>query len=122
MWTPPGAPLNSGNAAINLNCQYNASNVGSLDIPGSTPPATIIPVPFGSISQCLFLIVQNLTGMDLGVRINGSVADNFAISTNSLVMIALPLAAASEPVTSLSINTKATPGSTVQVPFWLFGN
>ncbi len=70
-YTPPNAPTNSGNATYTVAANYTGQSVGQLDIqPGVTPPV-INSIPFGTVTNLLMLIIQNLQSTDVGVRING---------------------------------------------------
>lgn len=121
-WTPPGAALNSGNASYNLSSSYNAQNVGEVDVPGATAPATVIPIPFGQVQSCKLLLIKNMMSNDIGIRINGAVADNFQVATGTIAFIAMPQSPVMNPVASLDFVTTATPGGTETVAFFVFGD
>jgi len=121
-WTPPFALPNSGNSTFNLQAMCSAQNVGQIDVPQATAPADIIAIPFGTIVHCLFFIIKNGMSSDIGVRLNGSATDNFHIPSGGTVAILSPQAPMITPLSSASIVTTATPGTTEIVSFWLYGN
>lgn len=122
LWTPPFATPNSGNSSFNLSAQYNAQNVGNIDVPGGTSATTPIPIPFGTVSQCRVLIIKNMMSSDIGIRFNGAVADNFQIAPGAMVSIFQPQSPVANNLASASIVTTAVPGTTETVSFWVFGD
>jgi len=70
-YTPPNAATNSGNVAYMVTSPYNAQNVGQFDILSSEVAPITNSIPFGSVSQCLMLIIKNGQATDIGLRING---------------------------------------------------
>jgi len=121
-WTPPSAPANSGNATFSVVAQVNAQNVGQVDVQTTDAPATLFPMPFGSVSAAKILIVKNMMSSEVGVRINGAVANNFRIPAGGMVTYAAPVAPGAEPWTSATIVTTATPASIEAVQFFIFGD
>jgi len=121
-WTPPFAVLNSGNSSFNLSAQYNAQNVGQIDIPGATTTPTVFPIPFGTVASCKMLIIKNCMSSDIGVRFNGAVANEFQVAPGGMVMVSMPQAPVTNPVTSISVVTTSVPGATEYVSFWVFGD
>lgn len=121
-WTPPFAALNSGNSSFNLSAQYNAQNVGQIDVPGATPAATVFPIPFGTVSSAKVLVVKNMMSTDVGIRFNGAVADNFQVAAGACVAVFAPAAPVANPLTSISVVTTAVPGATEQLSFWVYGD
>lgn len=124
-WTPPGAQVGSGNSAYTTQLSYNGQNVGSLDIQTTTPITTIMPIPFGPIVQAKVVIIRNNMSSDIGIRLNGAVADQFRLASNAEFVMASPTAPIGAPtglITSASITTTAQPLSVENVSFWVFGD
>jgi hypothetical protein len=72
-YTPPNAAANSGNVLYPVVANYNAQNVGQFDILSTETAPVVNNVPFGSVTQCLMLVVKNGQATDIGVQINGGV-------------------------------------------------
>lgn len=121
-YTPPSAPVNSGQSSFSTSSVYNSQNVGQIDVQPTDIPATIFIIPFGSIASAKVAVIKNLMSSDIGVRINGAVADNFKISAGGELIYACQIAPSSNPMASISIVTTATPGSIENVSYWIFGD
>jgi hypothetical protein len=122
LWTPPFAALNSGNSSFNLSAQYNAQNVGQIDIPGATSTPTIFPIPFGTVASCKVLIVKNSMSSDIGIRYNSAGSNEFQVAPGGVVMVAMPQSPVANPVTAISVVTTAIPGATECCSFWIYGD
>lgn len=118
-WTPPNAAPNSGNVLYSVVANYNAQNVGQIDIlPTQTPPLPF-SIPFGSVTQCLMLVIKNSQATDIGVLLNGGVAlGGLAASVNvSLGIVTVsgltnvPPEAAGDTVTIVGAATSANNGT-----------
>ena len=72
-WTPPNAATNSGSVMYPVVSNYNAQNVGQFDIMSSQTAPVTNAIPFGSVTQCLMLIIKNGQATDIGVKFNGGV-------------------------------------------------
>jgi len=72
-YTPPNAATNSGNVLYPVVASYNAQSVGQFDIQSTQSAPVINVVPFGSVTQCLMLMVKNNQATDIGIKINGGV-------------------------------------------------
>lgn len=72
-YTPPNAAANSGNVLYPVVANYNAQNVGQFDLMSTEAPPITNPIPFGSVTQCLMLIIKNGQATDIGVKLNGGV-------------------------------------------------
>lgn len=123
-YTPPAAAQNSGQAVLNTTASYQAQSVGTMDIPTTITPATVIPVPFNSIDVgAQVCVVRNSTLNPIGIRINGSVTNNFQLEaggTWSYVAAAIPTVA---PLTEVDIEIITAPVSATQyVNYWVFGS
>jgi hypothetical protein len=72
-YTPPNAATNSGSVLYPVVANYNAQNVGQFDLLSTETAPIVNPVPFGSVSQCLMLIIKNGQATDIGIQINNGV-------------------------------------------------
>jgi len=123
-WTPPSAPVNSGQSVFSLQLSYNAQNVGTIDVPDSTAPATVYDIPFGAVSKAKMLIVKNFTALDLDLSINAS-ADLISIPPSGMVMFGAPIdptGPSDHPIESASLKTRGTSTSLARAEFWVFGD
>lgn len=121
-WTPPSAPANSGNATFSVVAQVNAQNVGQVDVQTTDAPASLFPMPFGSVAAAKVLIIKNMMSSEVGIRINGAVANNFRVPAGAVVIYAAPVAPGAEPWTSATIVTTATPAAIENVQFFIYGD
>lgn len=122
LWTPPFTQLNSGNSAINLSAQYNAQNVGELDIPGATAAATPFTIPFGSVQSAKFFMIKNNLSFDIGIKLNGASSVEYQIAPGGLVLISQPQGPNAVPLATAIVVTTAIQGSTETISFWIFGD
>lgn len=72
-YTPPNAATNSGSVLYPIQVPYNAQSVGSFDILNTETAPVVNNIPFGSITQCLSLVIENGQATDIGIKINGGV-------------------------------------------------
>ena len=72
-YTPPNSPANSGSVSYPVVANYDAMNVGQFDILSTSSAPVTNVVPFGSVTQCLVLILKNNQASDIGIKINGGV-------------------------------------------------
>src|SRR5271157_1315630 len=72
-YTPPNAAINSGNILYQVIANYNAQNVGAFDILSTEIAPITNQIPFGSVSQCLMLIIKNGQATDIGIKLNGGI-------------------------------------------------
>jgi hypothetical protein len=59
---------------------------------------------------------------DVGIRLNGSVTDNFRLAPGQSLVLSGPSAASTNPLSSASIATTASPGQTELLLYWLLGD
>lgn len=121
-YTPPGAPVNSGVAAMSVGGTYQAGQAGSIDVPPGTTVDTVLGVPFGSVSKAKLLVLKNGLSSELGVRLNASVTNNFNVPPGGVVSYAVPVAPGAVPLTQVDIVTTVDPSATERVLFWCFGD
>ena len=121
-WTPPKAITNSGVSTLGTTGVYNAASVGTIDVPPGTVVGTVFSVPFGHIDSLKVIVIRNDMSSDIGVRINGSVTDNFEIAAGGELHYMAPTAPATTPITSLSVVTTLDPAQTESIYFWAFGD
>ena len=121
-YTPPSAPANSGSAVFQLTASFNAQNVGQIDVNPVDLPAAIFVIPFGSVAKAKILVIKNLLSADVGVRLNGAVADTFQLSTQGEFAYICQTAPTTTPVISASIVLTASPLAIETLQYWVFGD
>lgn len=121
-FTPPGAPVNSGQSSFPTQGTYGAQCSGNIDVPASTVIGTTYAVPFGSISAAKFLIIKNMMSSEIAIRLNGAVTDTFRLAAGGEFMYASPAAPGATPLASASILTTASPSADEQVLFVALGD
>lgn len=118
-------PLGSENPALEFttSCPFTAGQPGYMDIPGATLANVAFAVPFGTVASPTVVYVKNLSGHDMGVRLNGAVADEYQIPANGQAIFGgFPAAAAANPLASLSLVTTTAQVTDGQVFFAVFGD
>ena len=121
-YTPPGATAQVV-AALANNATYDAQSIGTIDIPDGTGAASAFAVPFGSIGVgAKLLIIKNRNNADVGVRLQGAVADEFQLPAQGFIMISMPVNAGANPVLSASITTTAIQSGNGYVDFFVYGS
>jgi len=122
-WTPPSAPVNSGQSTFTLQASYNAQQVGQQDVPSGTPPATVFTVAFGSVNKAKLLVIKNLMTSDVDVRINGSL-DAVTLSPQSMFIyggLTDPTTGV-HPITAATVTTLVTPTNLETFQTFVFGD
>lgn len=105
-----------------VNSLYQAQNEGIIDVPDTTASATSFPVPFGGITtDATGGIIQNRTGQNLTVKINGAASASHSIPHGGIFCWANP-STASTPITSLALITTAIQSGSGQIAYRLFGD
>jgi hypothetical protein len=95
---------------------------GQIDVPDEAANDTVYAVPFGTIASPTAVMIENKTGQDLGVRINGAVADEFQLPDGGVFAYAAPAAAAAVPIDELAVVTTAAQVGAGKVNFWIVGD
>jgi hypothetical protein len=121
-YTPPKAAPNSGVSTLGTTGVYNASSIGSIDIPNGTTVDTIIPVPFNQVTNAKVIIIRNEMSSDIGIRLNGAVADSFQLGAGGEFKYENPTTPASNPIDEVSVVTKVDPTATQYIYFLVFGD
>lgn len=121
-WTPPSAPVNSGTATFAVVSSVNAQAVGQVDVQVSDPPATVIPMPFGSINAAKVVCIKNMMSSEVGVRLNGAGSNNFNVPAGGMFMYVSPVGPNAIPISSASIVTTASPAAIEAVQFFIYGD
>ena len=121
-WTPPSAASNSGNSVLATAGTEDAQSVGKIDVPPGTTAATVFAIPFGSVDAAKVCVVQNLMSTEVGVRLNGAVADDFTLGPGQKFSVDGPVAGTTTPITSVDVVTTADPAATEFVQYWVFGD
>jgi hypothetical protein len=121
VYSPPGGPVNSATASFQTASTNNAQNVGVIDIPSGTAPATIFPIPFGSIAVAKSITVNNSTNLELGVRLNGG-AIIFNLPAGGVVSISGSVAPMSAPLTAFSLEVTGAVATLTTLSYFVFGD
>lgn len=121
VYSPPGGPVNSATASFQTASTNNAQNVGVIDIPSGTPPATIFAIPFGSIGTAKSITVNNSTNIELGVRINGG-SIIFNIPAGAIISINGPVAPGTTPITAFSVEVVGAVATLATLSYFCFGD
>lgn len=121
-WTPPSTPANSGNSTVAVQGSVNVASSGQVDVPAATTLATVFAIPFGTVSKPLFFAIKNKMSSDIGIRLNGAVANNFKLAPGGYIEMSMPAPTVDEPLTSCSIVTTAVPTALELVDWWIFGD
>lgn len=102
---------------------YQAQTHGTIDVPDGTAMATVYAVPFGAIAvDATCGVIENRTGQDLSLKINGAAAASQTIPTGGSFTWANPGVAGSTPITSMSLTTTAAQTGAGSIIFHLFGD
>jgi hypothetical protein len=123
-WTPPSAPVSSGQSAFTTQASYNAQNVGAIDVPSGTTPMTVFNIPFGSVDKVRVLIVKSLMTSDVDVGINSSSDPVFTLAPGGSFRYEAPIdpITGTHPIVSASFTILVAPVNTEAVQFWVFGD
>ena len=93
-----------------------------MDVEILDPPGTIMDIPFGSIEEAKVLFIKNMTSADIGVRLNGSVADIFSLATGAEFAYISPAVPTLTPLASAQIVTTASPSVKEQILVFVYGD
>jgi hypothetical protein len=118
-YTPAGGGVTS--PSLSVTTPYDAQVVGTIDIPDATAADTAIPIPFGSIGEAKALLVKNNNTLDIGIRLNGAVANSHRLTPGGTMLIQNPIVATAGPLTSASIVTSALQVDDGSVDFGVWG-
>jgi len=121
-YTPPGAPANSGVAALTVAGTYQAGQSGTTDVQPGTNVGTVFAIPFGSISAAKLVVIRNNTSAEISVKLNGSSPVNFNLPAGGEFVYSAPTAPQANPMTSLSFLTTVDPTEIERVQWWVFGD
>lgn len=121
-WTPPGTPDNSGLATLAVSGNENAQSVGKHDILASITPATVLAIPFGQVGAAKVAIVQNLMSVEIGLRINGAVANDITLGPGQIFQLTGSTPGSTTPLTALDVEIISAPSATEFVLYWIFGD
>jgi hypothetical protein len=121
-YTPPSAPANSGNVSYQVAASCQAQNVGQIDVGPTDAPATVFPIPFGSIEAAKVLIVKNRGSVDLGLRLNAALTDSFKIPPGGEFVFAAAAAPGTTPITSAAVAVITSPPASECCEYFAFGD
>ena len=123
-WTPPSAPINSGQSTISITTTYNELNTGAVCVQVGASVGSVIPIPFGTVTKAKCFILKNTSLDDVDVSINGSLTPNFTLPSVSTVQYgcASNPTVGTHPIASVSLTTLTAPTSIDKIEFWVFGD
>lgn len=121
-YTPPGAPVNSGVAALSAAGTYQAGQAGTVDVPTGGTIGDTFDIPFGSVAKAKMLVVKNGLSSEVGVRLNGAGANNFNVPPGGVFAYVVPTAPLAVPLDSAELVITAVPSAIERVLFWCFGD
>ncbi len=119
-YVAPGGATHS--SSFSASPSYTASSTGVVDIPDATGDAEEFEIPFGSIDVAAVLFVKNTSLVDLAVRFNGAVANEFRIAPGGFINITQPVAASGLPVESCSVVTIGIMGDAGSAEYIVLGS
>lgn len=121
-WTPPAAADNSGNSTLSTAGTEQAQSVGTIDVPNGTVVGSVLPIPFGSVGAAKVCVVENKMSTEVGVRLNGSLSDEFTLGPGQRFAVSGPVAGSTLPLTQVELTTTADPTQTEKINYWIFGD
>ena len=121
-YTPPSAASNSGLATLATSGTENAQSVGKLDILSSITPGDVVAIPFGAVDAAKVCIVRNLMSTEVGIRLNGAVANDFTLGPGQKFQIDGAIAGTTTPLVSVDVELIAAPSATEFVQYWVVGD
>lgn len=121
-FTPPSAPANSGVSTFGAQGNYNAQNVGTIDVPTSITPPMDYVIPFGSVALASMVLIKNMTSSTIGLKINGSMTVNHELAPGAIWMMAGATAPTGTPLTAMSATVSAAPTTIEQIQYMIFGD
>ena len=122
-YTPPSAPVNSGQCTFTLQAAYNAQQVGQIDVPSGTSPSTVYNVAFGYVSKAKLMVIKNMMTSDVNVSLNGSL-DVVTLPPQGMFIYGCPSdpTIGTHPLASASITTLVSPTSLESLQTFVFGD
>ena len=123
-YTPPAAPTNSGQPTFVLQAAYNAQQVGQIDVPSGTTPATVFNVAFGYVGKAKLLMVKSLMTTDVDVKLNDSTDPNFTLPPGGMFIYFTPVdpSTGTHPLISASCTVLGTPTNLESLQTWVMGD
>ena len=121
-WTPPGTPDNSGMTTLTSTGTENAQSVGKHDVLASIAPNTVLSIPFGQVDAAKVAIIQNNMSAEIGVRLNGAVANDFTLGPGQKFEISGSTPGSTTPLTQLDVEILTAPTATEYILWWILGD
>ena len=122
VYSPPAGPANSVTASLATAAVHNAQSVGIIDIPSGTGPSAAFDIPFGSVEVAKMVVINNSSNDEVGIKLNGAVADNYRISGGGFMSIVMPTEPGADPVSSMEL-TWINSNTTLQtIQYFVFGD
>jgi len=121
-WTPPSAPANSGSSSTVVTASYNAQNVGTIDVPSATGPATAFTIPFGNVNKAKVIVIKSKMTKEIELAINGAPASTFNIPPQGVVVLASSTEPLADEWASAIVTTTDTNTAVEFVEYAIFGD
>lgn len=115
--------LPSSDSQISVDAQYQAQNVGAVDVPNAAASGTSYVVPFGSISaDARGVFIKNDTGQPLELTFNGAMAASFTLGAGGIHLVWNPATSGATPLLQVSCKTTAVQSGAGYITYGTFGD
>lgn len=106
-----------------VNCEFQSSVEGAIDVPDAQAAATVYNIPFESIAvDTRAIMIENQTGQPLKVKINGAATASHTLAPGGIQLVGEPAASGATPILSLSLETTVPQVGAGQINYWVFGD
>jgi hypothetical protein len=106
-----------------VQCPYQSQIAGTIDVPDATASSTSLSIPFGTISKPTLVMIENRTGQELDVKINGAAAASHTLPDGAhMVPLAADDKATGTSITSLALITTALQSGAGLIAYRIFGD
>lgn len=118
----PGGGGAAQSKTFQKSCPFQGESIGIIDVPALEAMTTTHAIPFGSIAKATLVVIQNRTGQDLSLKINGSLALQDVPDGGVAVFGHEALGTAAD-LTDVSLITTAAQGATPgYIDYFVFGD
>jgi len=91
-----------------VQAEYRGAEPDSqIDVPDATAANTVYAIPFGTVAGATLLVIENQTGQDVAIALNGGTYDTHLPTGGKLIMASAGLPAAAK-VASANVKILAT--------------
>jgi hypothetical protein len=107
-----------------LAAPYQAQLAGTIDVPVDVADNDPFDIPFGSIAAPTLVIIENASGQELEVKINGAAAVSHTIPNGGFM---IPVASSSSaaigtPITAIQLIATGTGSAVGRIAYRIFGD